>query len=101
MFELFTLGDVPYPFFDEETTYKKVKTGYRLDKPDECSDEIYAVMKSCWLENPDARPTFPDLFERLEKIEEATEATPAAVAQKEKEPVVQTPAEYVAVGSAD
>lgn len=66
--ELYSLGEVPYAFFDEETTYKKVKAGYRLDRPDLCPDSVYAVMRRCWHEVAEQRPSFTELFDQLESI---------------------------------
>lgn len=76
--ELYSLGEVPYAFFDEETTYKKVKGGYRLDRPDLCPDSVYAVMRRCWHEVAEQRPSFTELFDQLETISPAD--APAAAA---------------------
>ncbi|XP_022083527.1 tyrosine-protein kinase receptor Tie-1-like [Acanthaster planci] len=35
--------------------------GYRMHKPSNCDDETYALMCSCWKEDPYSRPTFTDL----------------------------------------
>ncbi|RWS11057.1 Vascular endothelial growth factor receptor 3-like protein, partial [Dinothrombium tinctorium] len=41
------------------------QNGYRMSKPDYCSNEIYDIMKSCWHNDPEKRPDFArltDLF---------------------------------------
>lgn len=106
LYELYTLGEVPYAFFDEETTYKKVKTGYRLDRPDPCPAPIYDVMRRCWHESPEQRPTFTDVYDMLERIAPAQEAAgaPAAAAPPASSPRPadeRTPAVYVAYGRAE
>lgn len=41
----------------------EVANGYRMEKPDGlCTDEYYDIMKRCWSENPDNRPTFETLY---------------------------------------
>ena len=34
------LGGIPYPGVSNKQLYKLLKTGYRMDKPDMCSDEM-------------------------------------------------------------
>jgi hypothetical protein len=47
---------------------EKVLDGYRLEKPDECPDEIYEMMKRCWSEDPEIRPTFKEILEIIETV---------------------------------
>jgi hypothetical protein len=35
--------------------------GYRLEKPDNCSAEVYDLMLRCWQEDPEDRPSFSNL----------------------------------------
>lgn len=37
---------------------KKVRDGYRLDKPEHCRRELYNIMYYCWDQDPAERPTF-------------------------------------------
>ena len=76
LFELMTGGDVPYAFFDDETTYKKVKAGYRLEAPDNCPPALYSLMCSCWDGDPDLRPSFKDVYAALEKIQDGSDRSP-------------------------
>ncbi|KAI8510824.1 hypothetical protein Bbelb_117400 [Branchiostoma belcheri] len=61
----------PYPeVYGYETLVTRLRRGYRLQKPNGCSDELYEVMKLCWQDDPDVRPT-PDVMEdRLEQLME-------------------------------
>ncbi|XP_054721294.1 vascular endothelial growth factor receptor 1-like [Uloborus diversus] len=66
MWELFTLGGNPYPGIDlDEEFYKKLKNGYRMEKPDFCPDYVYKMMQNCWKENPEERPNFSQIAETL------------------------------------
>ncbi|XP_069482108.1 tyrosine-protein kinase JAK2 [Ambystoma mexicanum] len=43
-----------------------LKNNTRLPKPDECPDEIYAIMVECWNSDISQRPTFKDLGQRVD-----------------------------------
>ena len=38
----------PYPLLSNADVLAELQSGYRLHRPDECSEELYAVMLSCW-----------------------------------------------------
>lgn len=63
--EAFSSGARPFSLFSGEQTAMYVTEGGRLDKPPGCPADLYDVMKSCWLEDPDDRPSFYDLAETL------------------------------------
>lgn len=42
LWELVTLGAVPYPGIAVQDLFKLLKEGYRMDKPNNCSNELYA-----------------------------------------------------------
>lgn len=43
--------------------------GYRIPRSDGCASvELYAVMKSCWNENPAERPDFEDLVDQIQDV---------------------------------
>lgn len=58
LWEIFTKGQLPYTGWDNVETMQKVLEGYRMPKPKDCPDEIYALMLKCWSEKPEQRPTF-------------------------------------------
>jgi len=70
LFEIVTLGGAPYPFISYLELCKLLKSGYRMEKPDNCPDEMYDTMCHCWNAIPSQRPTFTELREHLEKIME-------------------------------
>jgi len=66
MWEIFTHGAHPYneiPYNNE--VIDEVLNGKRLKQPPDCPDEIYHIMQSCWAKNPEDRPTYVDILEKL------------------------------------
>ncbi|XP_078380686.1 uncharacterized protein LOC144663565 [Oculina patagonica] len=64
LYEIFTLGGLPYPGWGEwKVVYELKVNKYRMNQPDHVSDELYRIMVDCWLENPDDRPSFELLHE--------------------------------------
>jgi fibroblast growth factor receptor 1 len=47
---------------------KKVREGYRLEKPEHCRRELYNIMFYCWASDPADRPSFPELTQFLSKL---------------------------------
>lgn len=41
MWEIFTLGGSPYPGIPVEELFKLLKEGHRMDKPSNCTHELY------------------------------------------------------------
>ncbi|XP_078355421.1 tyrosine-protein kinase receptor Tie-1-like [Oculina patagonica] len=48
---------------------EKLESGYRMEKPRHLHDEVYAVMRSCWHEDPDKRLSFRQLHKALNKLD--------------------------------
>ncbi|CAH3173609.1 unnamed protein product, partial [Porites lobata] len=87
LWEMATLGGVPYPTLTNSELYRLLGTGYRMERPDMCSDDVatfftlngsiffpihdrYELISDCWNEDPYIRPTFFRLIEILEEIME-------------------------------
>nr|AAA39377.1 keratinocyte growth factor receptor [Mus musculus] len=68
MWEIFTLGGSPYPGIPVEELFKLLKEGHRMDKPTNCTNELYMMMRDCWHAVPSQRPTFKQLVEDLDRI---------------------------------
>nr|XP_061801552.1 fibroblast growth factor receptor 4-like [Nerophis lumbriciformis] len=68
MWEIFTLGGSPYPGIPVEELFKLLKEGHRMDKPSNCTHELYMMMRECWHAVPTQRPTFKQLVEQLDKV---------------------------------
>ena len=47
---------------------KRVKEGYRPEKPEHCDREIYNMMYYCWDSDPEERPDFPSLVNDFEAL---------------------------------
>lgn len=68
LWEIMTLGGTPYPSIPTEKLYPLLKAGHRMEKPQNCSLEIYMLMRECWQASPLQRPTFGELMEDLDRI---------------------------------
>ncbi|KHN82272.1 Putative tyrosine-protein kinase F09A5.2, partial [Toxocara canis] len=65
LFELFSMGDGPFPGVQPLDMIHHLENGYRNAKPDKCPDEIYDMMQACWQADPDRRPSFALLKTQL------------------------------------
>lgn len=72
LWEIFSLGGNPYPgVVIDESFYKRLKNGYRMEKPDYAPDDVYEIMQSCWQTEPKERPEFSTLVTRVGDLLEA------------------------------
>ncbi|KAJ8317230.1 hypothetical protein KUTeg_005134 [Tegillarca granosa] len=74
LWEIVTLAGSPYPGIPNKDIFRLLKDGYRMEKPENCSPEIYQIMLSCWHPNPICRPTFTELRTKLETMLEVTKS---------------------------
>lgn len=72
LFEIITYGRSPYPGLSNEDVLEKLKQGYRMPQPEDCSYMYYNIMLKCWREEPENRPTFEALLWELEEFLEST-----------------------------
>ncbi|XP_053684738.1 tyrosine kinase receptor Cad96Ca [Sabethes cyaneus] len=68
MWEIVTLGSTPYPGIAAADVMRKVRDGYRLEKPEHCRRELYNIMFYCWAKDPNERPDFPEVVEMLDRL---------------------------------
>ncbi|XP_053679875.1 tyrosine kinase receptor Cad96Ca [Anopheles nili] len=68
MWEIVTLGSTPYPGIAAADVMRKVRDGYRLEKPEHCRRELYNIMFYCWAGDPNERPGFPEVVEMLDRL---------------------------------
>lgn len=68
LYEICTLGGNPYPLLSTSDLIMELKRGYRMEKPDSCSKELYSLMLSCWSALPIDRPTFITIQNRLDEL---------------------------------
>jgi tyrosine-protein kinase Fer len=56
---------VPYFTMTNAEASEKVAEGYRLPQPNECSQDIYKLMLKCWNMEPQERPNFQDILQKI------------------------------------
>ncbi|EYC00782.1 hypothetical protein Y032_0113g403 [Ancylostoma ceylanicum] len=61
LFEIFSLGDVPYPTVQPIDMISHIEQGNRPPQPEKCPNEIFNLTSRCWKANPDDRPTFAEV----------------------------------------
>ncbi|KAL3970419.1 hypothetical protein ACER0C_025938 [Sarotherodon galilaeus] len=63
LWEIFSLGCSPYPDLPmTQEFYSALKRGYRMSRPDHSPQDMYDLMKRCWEEKPQSRPSFSSLL---------------------------------------
>ncbi|RMX49128.1 hypothetical protein pdam_00003862, partial [Pocillopora damicornis] len=67
LYEIVTLGGIPYDGWSEGMVVAEVTKGYQMPKPDHVDNKVYDIMKRCWNRNPDFRPPFENLRKRMDK----------------------------------
>ncbi|XGW23774.1 hypothetical protein V3C99_005751 [Haemonchus contortus] len=61
LFEIFSLGSVPYPTVQPVDMISYIEQGNRPPQPEKCPNEIFKLMKRCWQADPNDRPTFAEI----------------------------------------
>ncbi|KAK2570254.1 Tyrosine-protein kinase receptor torso [Acropora cervicornis] len=65
LWEICTLGGFPYPTINDRDLLEFLLDGNRMDKPENCTDEIYEIMLACWSRDSEERPSFQSLSKQL------------------------------------
>ncbi|VDI63697.1 fibroblast growth factor receptor 3 [Mytilus galloprovincialis] len=65
MWEIFSLGDTPYPDVQSRDVASKLKQGYKMKKPEYCDDAFYKIMLKCWHYHPNKRSGFAEVKDQL------------------------------------
>ncbi|XP_037537498.1 tyrosine-protein kinase Lyn isoform X1 [Nematolebias whitei] len=74
LYEIITYGKIPYPGMTKAEVVSSIQRGYRMPRPDNCPQELYDIMTSCWNQKPDDRPTFDYTQSVLDDFYTATES---------------------------
>uniref|UniRef100_A0A8C2F0N5 Tyrosine kinase, non-receptor, 1 n=1 Tax=Cyprinus carpio TaxID=7962 RepID=A0A8C2F0N5_CYPCA len=62
LWEMFTYCEEPWlGLSGRQILYRVEREGERLDRPSDCPQELYSVMRKCWACSPADRPTFSQL----------------------------------------
>ncbi|XP_069110358.1 fibroblast growth factor receptor 2-like, partial [Argopecten irradians] len=56
LWEIFSMGETPYPGLRSTEVATKVSSGYRMSRPEFCADMHYELMKKCWKDKKASRP---------------------------------------------
>ncbi|XP_028284951.1 non-receptor tyrosine-protein kinase TNK1 [Parambassis ranga] len=74
LWEMFTYCEEPwFGLSGRQILWRVEREGERLEKPPDCPQELYAIMRKCWACNPVDRPSFTQLTTMV------SEAKPAEV----------------------
>ncbi|XP_075057085.1 inactive tyrosine-protein kinase 7 [Mixophyes fleayi] len=66
MWEVFTLGELPYTAMPDDEVLSGLQNGsLKLSAPENCSSRFYKLMQRCWASSPKDRPSFSDIVNRL------------------------------------
>ncbi|XP_075563747.1 proto-oncogene tyrosine-protein kinase ROS [Pelecanus crispus] len=68
VWETLTLGQQPYPGFSNTEVLHHVRSGGRLESPNNCPDDLFDLMTRCWAQEPHNRPTFSYIQDKLQEI---------------------------------
>jgi len=70
LWEIYSFGRVPYPRIPLADVVKHVEKGYRMEKPEGCTQEIHDLMRQAWDLNAERRPTFHQVKQQLGQLKE-------------------------------
>ena len=66
LWEIVTWGDTPYRNVPTlEALLELIRDGYRMTRPDHCPWKLWSIIKTCWMYQPEARPSWSSLITSL------------------------------------
>eukprot|EP01147_Barroeca_monosierra_P004932 gene4932-6916_t len=68
IWEIVTMGAIPYPGIQSIQLFQLLHSGYRMSKPQNCSDELYQLILQCWHKTPSKRPSFVDIENKFREM---------------------------------
>uniref|UniRef100_H0X7V9 receptor protein-tyrosine kinase n=1 Tax=Otolemur garnettii TaxID=30611 RepID=H0X7V9_OTOGA len=66
LWEIFSLGYMPYPGRTNQEVLDFIVAGGRMDPPRGCPGPVYRIMTQCWQHQPELRPNFASILEHLQ-----------------------------------
>jgi c-src tyrosine kinase len=76
LWEIYSHGEWPYPGKTNKEAVLYVSQGGRMAPPEGCPSAMQGIMKACWAEKPDKRPTFSELVKILKTLKPSTNTLP-------------------------
>jgi tyrosine-protein kinase len=70
LWEIFMLGRKPYGKMAPQEVLGFIESGKRLLKPALCPQDVYEMMENCWRQEPDERPSFIELRQKMETLQQ-------------------------------
>ncbi|XP_028401806.1 hepatocyte growth factor receptor-like [Dendronephthya gigantea] len=61
LYEIVTIGRSPYPRLGPGEILRRLKRGWRMERPEHVNIDLYNVMLTCWAANSEERPSFLSL----------------------------------------
>ncbi|XP_070541613.1 tyrosine-protein kinase receptor Tie-1-like [Ptychodera flava] len=68
LWEIVTLGVLPYQDLTNKEVSEYIKRGQRMEKPKHCNDEIYELMLKCWSQKPRNRPACAEILSEIRRV---------------------------------
>ncbi|XP_004539804.1 insulin-like growth factor 1b receptor [Maylandia zebra] len=65
LWEIATLAEQPYQGLSNEQVLRFVMEGGLLEKPQNCPDMLFELMRMCWQYNPKMRPSFVEIISSI------------------------------------
>uniref|UniRef100_A0A182MAT7 Protein kinase domain-containing protein n=1 Tax=Anopheles culicifacies TaxID=139723 RepID=A0A182MAT7_9DIPT len=59
-------GGYPYPSVSNHELFAYLQEGKRLERPENCTTQVYDLMLQCWREDPNERPSFKQISKHLQ-----------------------------------
>ncbi|VIO93928.1 Uncharacterized protein BM_BM1888 [Brugia malayi] len=66
LWEIYSYGRQPYESYSNQDVIELICVRSLLECPQNCPTNIYSLMVECWHEHPERRPTFSELYSRLQ-----------------------------------
>ncbi|VDK49516.1 unnamed protein product [Gongylonema pulchrum] len=66
LWEIYSYGRQPYEGYAHQDVIELISVRSLLECPQNCPTNIYSLMVECWHEHTERRPTFSELYSRLQ-----------------------------------
>ncbi|KAM3180989.1 hypothetical protein ACTXT7_015227 [Hymenolepis weldensis] len=77
LWEIATYGATPYPGIELQDVYVLLEKGTRMEAPQGCPDAVYQLMLDCWEWDSEKRPSFQEVYARLETVRTSSDINEA------------------------